>query len=335
MRFGAKRSEVKAAGGTKVALSSTLCTRVERLMGVLENPEIYRSVLEDLPTGVSLVGRDGKILFWNSGAERITGHLRQDVVGHVCREDFLGNAEENGEPASAASAVLEAVLKDGKATEWQGSFRHKSGYLVPVKLRAIPLKDNSGAIIGAAECFEEALDVAEWERRHSKLAEYGCLDAESGVLTHKMVESRLRECLATYAESRVPFCVLCLAFDHLLEVQARYGSGAIGAVLRIAGQTLESSLRPTDFLGRWEENEFLAIVVECNGAEVLKVGERLRKMIQRAKITWWGDSLPVTISMGAAPVQPNDSIREILWRAEGALRDSMAQGGNRMVVWQD
>ena len=46
----------------------------------IENPEIFRQVLEELPTGVYLVGRDGKILFWNYGAERITRHLRQDVV---------------------------------------------------------------------------------------------------------------------------------------------------------------------------------------------------------------------------------------------------------------
>lgn len=301
----------------------------------LENPGLYRDVLEELPTGVYLVGKDGIILFWNRGAERITGHLRQDVVGHACREDFLGNPEDNDEHITAAFAALEAVLKDGKPTDAQVSFRHKAGHLVPVRLRAIPMRDHSGVIIGAAECFEERVDVADWDRRHSKLAEYGCLDPDTGALTHKMIEARLREALATYAESKVPFCALCIAFDHLLELQARYGNGAIAMVLRVAGQTLESSLRPTDFLGRWQENEFVAIVAECNQTEIVSVGERLRKMVERAKITWWGDSLPITVSMGAAAVQANDSVREILWRAEGALRDSMTQGGNRVAVFQD
>ena len=304
-------------------------------MAALDNLELYRTVLEDLPTGVYLVARDGKILFWNYGAERITGHLRQDVVGHLCREDFLGNfPEQNGEPGSAAWATLEAVLRDGKTTEWQGSFRHKAGHMVPVKLRAIPMRDARGAIIGAAECFDETVDLAEWDRRHSKLAQYGCLDSESGLLTHKMVEARLRECLATYTETLVPFSVLSIAFDHLLEVQARYGSGAIAALLRIAGITLESCLRPNDYLGRWQDNELLAIVVECDRKEIASVAERLRNTVERSRIMWWGESLPVTVSMGAAPVQANDSAREILWRAESALRDSMAQGGNRVVVYE-
>lgn len=304
-------------------------------MTQIDKPEILRGVLEELPTGVYLVGRDGKILFWNWGAERITGHLRQDVVGHACREDFLGNAEGSKGEASPAAAALEAVLRDGKATESQVSFRHKSGHLVPVRLRAIPMRDASGTIIGAAECFDEMVGMAEWNRRHDKLAEYGCLDTASGVLNRKMVESRLRECLATFVEQQVPFCAMSIAFDHLEDVKARYGTGAIAAVLRIAGQTLENSLRPTDSLGRWQENEFLAIVAECNIKEIPRVGERLRKMISGAKITWWGDALPVTISMGATAVKCGDKIPEIVRRTEGALRESIAAGGDRMVVWSD
>ena len=304
-------------------------------MAKFDDPQILRSVLEDLPTGVYLVGRDGKILFWNCGAERITGHLRQDVVGHACREDFLGNSDGSQDEVSAASAALEAVLRDGKAAESQVSFRHKSGHLVPVRLRAIAMRDGEGTIIGAAECFDEIVDIAEWNRRHDKLAEYGCLDAASGLLTHKMVESRLRECLATHAEQPVPFCIVCISFDHLEEVKARYGVGALAAVLRVAGQTLENSLRPADYLGRWQENELLAIVVECNRMEIPKVGERLRKMISAAKIMWWGDSLPVTIAMGATAAKADDTAAEMMRRAEGALCESISLGGNQMIVWND
>jgi PAS domain S-box-containing protein/diguanylate cyclase (GGDEF)-like protein len=292
-----------------------------------------RSVLEDLPTGIYLVDRNGKILLWNQGAERITGHLRQDVVGHACREDFLGNSDSDGEQVTAAAAALEAVLREGKAAESQVSFRHKSGHLVPVRLRAIPMRDAQGAIIGAAECFDELVNVGEWNRRHSKLAEYGCLDSASGFLNQKMIEAHLRECLATFADQPVPFCILCIAFDRLEEVKERYGPAAIAAVLRVAGQTLENSLRPTDHLGRWRENEFLAIVMECTHSEISTVGDRLRRMIRGAKIIWWGDSLPITISMGATPAKLDDSVLEAMRRAEGALAESVSLGGDRIVVW--
>ncbi len=301
----------------------------------IDDPATLRGVLEDMPSGVYLVGRTGKILFWNYGAERITGHLRQDVVGHACREDFLGSTEGTEQSIPGVCAGLDSVLKDGRPTELHVSFRHKSGHLVPVRLRAFAMRDSEGTIIGVAECFDELIDIAESNRRHSKLAEYGCLDPASGVLIHKVVEARLRESLVSYSEQQVPFCILCIALDRLEEVKARYGAGALAAVLRVAGPTIENSLRPTDSVGRWLDNEFLAIVLECNRDEILKVGDRLRNMLTLAKITWWGDSLPLTLAMGATAVKPGDTPAEMMRRAEGALNESISQGGNRMVVWTD
>jgi len=49
-------------------------------MSELQDPSIFRSVLDSLQTGVYLVGRDGKIVFWNDGAERITGYRRHEVL---------------------------------------------------------------------------------------------------------------------------------------------------------------------------------------------------------------------------------------------------------------
>ncbi|HEV3330434.1 MAG TPA: PAS domain-containing protein [Bryobacteraceae bacterium] len=41
------------------------------------DPSHYRAILESLSTGVYVVDRERKILFWNDGAERITGYLRR------------------------------------------------------------------------------------------------------------------------------------------------------------------------------------------------------------------------------------------------------------------
>jgi len=45
------------------------------------SPTHYRIVLESLPNGVYVVDTERRILFWNDGAEQITGYLRQDVIG--------------------------------------------------------------------------------------------------------------------------------------------------------------------------------------------------------------------------------------------------------------
>jgi diguanylate cyclase (GGDEF)-like protein/PAS domain S-box-containing protein len=301
-------------------------------MPVVANVDLFRTVLEGLRTAVYVVDRDGKTLFWNDGAERITGYLRQDVVGRVCGDNFLG--ETDGEETESSSAVgpIAAVIREGKPIEAQISLRHKTGHRIPVQLWAFPIRNAQGAIVGVAESFEESVSVSDWDRRHTKLATYGCLDQASGVLNHGMVQAHLREALGMFAEHPVPFSILCIEIDHLDKIQARDGPGGVAAVLRVAGQTLENSLRPTDFLGRWQENQFLAILTECNESEILRAADRLRRMASASKIEWWGDFVPVTISLGATAAKPGDTEEGMVARAQQALREVITQGGNRTMV---
>jgi len=298
----------------------------------LDDPDVYRGVLDSLKAGVYLVDRNGKILFWNAGAERITGYLRQDVVGHSSMEDLLGQLDRENNEVEGEALPVSVVLREGKASDAQVSLRHKSGHRVMVRLHAAPIRDAQGGVAGAVESFEEVVAISDLAERQNKLAAYGCLDEATGVLNHGMVQSHLRDALATFAEHPVPFSILCIEIDHLEAVRSRYGIGVIAPVTRAVGQTLENSLRPTDFVGRWQENEFLVILSECGGEEAVKAGERLRKMVHQTKVEWWGDALQVTISMGAASAQSGDSAETILSRAEKALRAGSEQGGNRIVL---
>lgn len=62
------------------------------------DPEIYRSVLEHLETGVYIVDRNRRVRFWNEGAEQITGFLRQDV------QEAEAHIKDKGEAAAQPEA---------------------------------------------------------------------------------------------------------------------------------------------------------------------------------------------------------------------------------------
>jgi diguanylate cyclase (GGDEF)-like protein/PAS domain S-box-containing protein len=298
----------------------------------LADSELFRFILENLHMAVYVVGRDGKIVFWNDGAERITGYLRQDIIGRVRADNFLGETDSEQNDLDGALAPVVVAQREGKTIQAEVSLRHKSGHRVPVQLWTFPVRNGQGVIVGAAETFEESISIAEWDRRQSKLASYGCIDHASGVLNHAVLQSHLREQLGMFAEHPVPFSVLCVQIDALEQIQARDGPGAVAAVLRVVGQTLENSLRPTDFLGRWQDNQFLAILTECSASETVHASERLRRMVSNSKIAWWGDRLPVTISIGGTAVKPTDTVEGLVLRAELAVRQSVLQGGNRTTV---
>jgi len=298
----------------------------------VDDPELLRSVLDTLPTGVYLVDAHGKIALWNSAAERITGHLRQELLGRDAREGFLGYLDTNSSEDHTQSTPLTIAMRDGKSSGTLVNLRHKLGHRVAVRLHAAPIRNSRGSVIGAVESFQETSTAANWQQRHSKLATYGCIDDASGVLTHEMVALHLREQLALFARHPVPFSVLCISVDGLESLRKRYGPAVLAPILKAVGMTIENSLRPTDFLGRWRENEFVAVLGECGSEELPLVAERLRKMVHAAEIEWWGDTFKVTASMGGAPANPGDTDELLLGRAEAALDAAVHQGGNRVAI---
>ena len=55
-------------------------------MAELGSQELYRMVLDSLPAAVCAVDRGGKVILWNEVAERVTGYLRQDVLGDCAQK---------------------------------------------------------------------------------------------------------------------------------------------------------------------------------------------------------------------------------------------------------
>jgi len=301
-------------------------------MSEFENAEIFRRVLENLQTGVYFVDREQKILFWNEGAEKITGYLSQEVVGAFCRANPAASDNAGQNILSDAAESITAVMRDGKPTISEISIRHKGGHRIFVRLRGVPIRNNHGAIIGAAESFDESLSGSDWDRRRKKLAGYGCLDDVTGVLNKSVILSHLREGLVTFAEHPVPFSILCVEVDQMDKIRSSYGMAVVGPVLHTVAQTIENSLRPTDSLGRIGDNRFLAILSECGPDDIESVSQRLKRMVGVSEVSWWGDKWPVTASFGGATVQIGDSTESIVLRAEAFLLKSIAAGGNRVTV---
>jgi diguanylate cyclase (GGDEF)-like protein/PAS domain S-box-containing protein len=292
---------------------------------------LHRMVLEALPLGVYVVNREGKIILWSAGAEQLTGYLRQDVLGRLREEELWEEAGNENETAREGFVQAGRIPARGPCGA-QRSLRGKHGRLLLVQLQSVAIRDDLGKLLGAARIFQADTAPESGEKRQDKLGAYGCLDPLTGLLNHSMIQAHLKECLSLFALYPVPFSVMCYTVDDLPKLRDRYGQAAADATLRVVAQTIENGLHQTDFVGRWLEQEFLAILTECGEADVFKVGQRLNKLVQRAGVPWWGDTLHATVSIGATMVHDNDTVSALVSRAEEALRESTAAGGNRVVV---
>ena len=290
----------------------------------LDDPDIFRTVLESLQTGVYIVDDDRRIVFWNDGAERISGFLRQDVVGRRCRDNILVHCDENHTLLCGDACPLTETMRDGKARGIDVYLRHKEGYRVPVKVWAVPVKDQEGRIVGAAESFE-VRSAAEKTDCGNRLASTQCPDETACLADRGSLMARIDTSLTAFAERHVPFSILRVQVNHWEHWEARYGHVAANAMLAVIGKTLLNTARPVDMVGRWTEDGFLGVIAYCTADLLENVGALLKKIVQSAGIEWWGDRLTATFSWGGASVEPGDTVASILERAEKSLELSCGE----------
>src|SRR5437867_971708 len=93
-------------------------------MPELQDPDIFRTILESLQTGVYVVGREGRILFWNQGAEKITGYLRHEALGRFCRENVLSHCNDHNCVQCGVSWPIAVTLHEGKSSQGEIFFRN-------------------------------------------------------------------------------------------------------------------------------------------------------------------------------------------------------------------
>jgi|SRR5579859_1169843 len=306
-------------------------------MSAFHESEVCRGILDSLPTGLCIVDMQKKILFWSDGAERITGRARHEVIGHSCIGEAMLQCDQPGCEFCNEECPLARAIKTAHPTEAVGFLHHKAGHEIPVRLRAVPVHNAHGSIIGAVEIFEDQLPAASLDHHEDGLNLSGCVDDLTGVASPAMMHSHLRETLGTFTEVQVPFGVLFFRLEDLDHFRANFGPEAAASLLRVVARTLEGALWKTDFVGRWghRENErspdekttddqFLVILNGCREEALHSVRERLRHMLNGVAIEWWGERRSLPISIGEAIAQDADTVETLMARAQQSLQAASA-----------
>ena len=297
-------------------------------MSELLQSEVLRAVLESLRVGLYLIDREQRILLWNDGAERITGYLRQELIGKSCQQ-LAGQCGQTRLPFAGGEYLLQTCLHEGSAREAFVFLEHKLGHRIPVHVWVVPIRDGKGRIIGAAETFEECNQtIADPMPRTENLATHHCLDLSCEVPNHMFTRSYLREQLAIFTEHGLPFGVLAVCIREFARLNSADGRSGAEAALRMVVGTIRHYIGSGDFLGRWLDNEFLAVLSGCTHAQLEEVSNSINRILNNSEIVWWGDRLPISVSVQRAMVEVGDTIESLLTRVEKGFSSSTSVAGS-------
>lgn len=112
-------------------------------------------MLNTLYDGVYIVNNRMGIIFWNKGAEQITGFSAEEVMGHFCSDDILNHIDENGVLLCSGNCPLRQTFRSKTPTELKVFPKRKCGGRVPVMTHIAPIFNEKGETIAAIEVFRD------------------------------------------------------------------------------------------------------------------------------------------------------------------------------------
>lgn len=274
-----------------------------------DNPDLYRSVLEDLPVGVCILDRHHRVRLWNSGAEHLTGHLAHEAMGQDGTAHWLEPCDGNGQALTGEHDPMEMTLTHGHPQQFSAYFRHKEGYRIAVRVQTKPLVERSGAIAGTMFVFEQNFGSRE-ESPGAPM--YGCLDSVTGIPSHRLTRAVLHECMAGMERLHKGFGLVRVRVLGLDEFRTRHGILSTLPFLRATAHTLQHSLDPEIFLGRWGEDEFIAVLPSANPVATKVAAETVWSLVTHSDVSWWGDHFQVQAVAMYTVAQPGDNLDQLL-----------------------
>ena len=292
----------------------------------------FEDLIENLFDGVYYVDRKRTITYWNAAAEHITGYKRAEVLGKPCAANILRHIDENGTELCQNGCPLGATLQDGQSREVNVYLHHNQGYRLPVAVRVSPVRDESGAIVGAAEVFTENAELRQVLNDLEALRQKASHDELTGAGNRRAAEIALKTRFFELHQFGTPFGLVFLDVDHFKQINDVHGHGVGDQVLRLTANTLAAALRRGDLLVRWGGEEFLVLLADADAAVLARVTERLRVLVERSFLMLDGHRLSFTISLGATLAQPDDTPETLIARADALMYQTKEAGRNRVTL---
>ncbi len=125
--------------------------------------------------------------------------------------------------------------------------------------------------------------------------------------------------------------LLFLDLDHFKRVNDDHGHHFGDVALQETGRFLKQQCSPYDTVVRWGGEEFIILLRATDEPAAIHFSERIRLGIQNEL----DPNLPfsMTISIGLAQYQDNDTLEALTERADQALYHAKQTGRNRVIPW--
>lgn len=276
------------------------------------------SLLDKARDAIIVRGIDGRIQFWNKGAERLYGWTSEEVLGQCVDEQMVRDGP------GATEAAVHATLQGG---EWRGEVgqRRKDGVRLTVEGHWTLVRDDDNQ---PKAILVINTDVTQRKASDEKIRNLALYDSLTGLANRSLFGERLAVALAQARREEYPLAILYMDLNRFKEINDTHGHGAGDQVLVKVARRFQAALRADEILARLAGDEFVVVAERADAATAALIAERLRDAMADP-VTIGGHSFPVGLAIGIA-VFPRDGAEmdDLLKRADIAMYRAKAVGGH-------
>lgn len=172
--------------------------------------------------------------------------------------------------------------------------------------------------------------LVELDKAHSALTVLSRTDALTQTFNRGYFNAALQAEILRAARHDQPLSILLADIDHFKQVNDNHGHDAGDAVLRQLARVWRSQLRTSDILARFGGEEFVVLMPHTNNDGVQVIADRLRKSAEQMQTRFGDSKIDVTVSIGIAQFENNESAEQLLRRADKQLYAAKRSGRNRV-----
>lgn len=153
-------------------------------------------------------------------------------------------------------------------------------------------------------------------------------DGLTGLLNRKAFDQALDGLFGQWARQGKSFSMGLIDIDHFKQINDTYGHPAGDAVLQQVTQILQRELAQEVCVARYGGEEF-AVLSTASGENLASALERVRQRIGQLQIEHESQIISVSLSAGAAEINREDKLGNLVRRADKALYAAKTGGRNR------
>ncbi|MFK2901246.1 diguanylate cyclase [Dyella jejuensis] len=159
-------------------------------------------------------------------------------------------------------------------------------------------------------------------------------DALTNLLNRRAWTEAANRMLAEATNAEQPIAMLFLDLDHFKLLNDRQGHVAGDRALMAVAEVLSNELRPTDLLGRYGGEEFIAMLHGVNQEQAVHVATRLCRRVHRLEIPVDQNELLLSVSIGLAMRSLGDTLETLIERADQAMYYVKLHGRNQVHTFE-